>query len=161
MRIKAALALLFLMALGAPAFGQSFVGKWTATANSPGGSSSETLTIVKVANGFVITGKPVAPAPEGMAAGPGLDVALDGNRFSYKRTLTIPGGIIVITYSGSQANAKLKGFVLDISPGLSVNSDIVWVCGKAAVPTAPALQTAPPADASTVPAAYLPTSCHA
>jgi|HubBroStandDraft_5_1064220.scaffolds.fasta_scaffold79942_2 hypothetical protein len=109
MRIKAALALLFLMALGAPAFGQSFVGKWTATANSPGGSSSETLTIVKVANGFVITGKPVAPAPEGMAAGPGLDVALDGNRFSYKRTLTIPGGIIVITYSGVVSGDTFSG----------------------------------------------------
>jgi type IV pilus assembly protein PilA len=70
------------------------------------------------------------------------------------------GGQIQITYSGSQANAKLTGFVLDISPGLSQNNDIVWICGKAGVPTAPALATAPPADATTVPAAYLPTSCH-
>jgi len=71
------------------------------------------------------------------------------------------GGQIIITYSGSQANAKLAGGLLDISPGLSTNNDIVWICGKAAVPTAPALATGPPADGSTVPAAYLPTSCHA
>jgi len=72
-------------------------------------------------------------------------------------------GQIVITY-GNQANAKLAtagANVLDISPGLSANNDVVWICGKAALPTAPALATAPPADASTVPAQYLPTSCHA
>src|ERR1700684_4264687 len=33
----------------------------------------------------------------------------------------VAGGQIKITYSGSQANAKLSGFVLDISPGLSGN----------------------------------------
>ena len=66
-------------------------------------------------------------------------------------------GQIVITY-GVQANAKLAALKLDISPGLSTNNDMVWVCGKAAVP---ALATAPPADATNVPAQYLPTSCHA
>ena len=70
-------------------------------------------------------------------------------------------GQIVITYGG-QANAKLMAGganVLDISPGLSANNDVVWVCGKAAVPVT--LATAPPADTTTVQAAYLPTSCHA
>ncbi len=69
------------------------------------------------------------------------------------------GGQIVITY-GNQANAKLANLLLDLSPGLSANNDVVWVCGKAAVPTG--LPTAaPPADATTVPAQYLPTVCHA
>ena len=70
-------------------------------------------------------------------------------------------GQIVITY-GLLANAKLAtagANVLDISPGLSANNDVVWVCGKAAIPGS--LATAPPADTTTVPAAYLPTSCHA
>jgi type IV pilus assembly protein PilA len=67
-------------------------------------------------------------------------------------------GQIAITY-GNQANAKILTQKLDLSPGLSTNNDVVWVCGAAAVP--PGLATAPPADASTVAAAYLPTVCHA
>jgi hypothetical protein len=109
MRIKAALALLFLMALGAPAFGQSFVGKWTATASSPGGDSSETLTVVKAASGFAITAKPAMPPPEGVVVSSGIDIVLDGNRFSYKRTVTTPGGIIVISYSGVVSGDTFTG----------------------------------------------------
>jgi len=66
-------------------------------------------------------------------------------------------GQIVITY-GVQANGNILNLALDLSPGLSQNDDVVWVCGTAAVP---ALATPPPADATTVPAQYLPTSCHA
>jgi len=69
-------------------------------------------------------------------------------------------GQIVITYGG-QANAKINGLTLDISPGLSTNNDVVWVCGKAGVAGMVALATAPPADGSTVPVQYLPASCHA
>jgi type IV pilus assembly protein PilA len=69
-----------------------------------------------------------------------------------------PGGQIQITY-GVQANAKLTGLVLDLSPGLDSNQDVIWVCGKAAIPAT--ITTAAAADATTVPAAYLPTSCHA
>jgi type IV pilus assembly protein PilA len=79
-------------------------------------------------------------------------------------TATAPGGQLSITYAGSQANAKLNtagANVLTIQPGLSANNDVVWVCGTAAAPTAPALTTAPATSATTVPAAYLPTSCHA
>ena len=71
------------------------------------------------------------------------------------------GGQIQITYSGSQVNAKITGLKLDLSPGLNANADVVWICGKAPVPSAPALTTAPQADASTIPAQYLPSSCHA
>ena len=74
----------------------------------------------------------------------------------------VAGGQIQITYTGSQANAKLSAAganMLTISPGLSANNDVVWVCGTAANPTG--LQTNPVATATTVSAAYLPTSCHA
>jgi type IV pilus assembly protein PilA len=70
---------------------------------------------------------------------------------------TAPGGQIQITY-GSQANAKLLGKTLDLSPGLDANQDVIWVCGSALVP--PAETTVGPVDASTVIASYLPTSCH-
>jgi len=69
-------------------------------------------------------------------------------------------GQIVITY-GLLANTKLAtagANVLDISPGVSANNDVVWICGKAATPTG---TTGVPADATTVPSQYLPTSCHA
>jgi type IV pilus assembly protein PilA len=72
-------------------------------------------------------------------------------------------GQILITYAGSQANAKLNAAganQLTIQPGLSANYDVVWICGSAPVPTAPALSVAPAAQATTVPAAYLPSSCH-
>jgi len=69
-------------------------------------------------------------------------------------------GQIVITYGG-QANNKINGLVLDISPGLSTNNDVVWICGKAGVAGMVALATAPPADGTTVPVQYLPASCHA
>jgi type IV pilus assembly protein PilA len=66
-------------------------------------------------------------------------------------------GQIVITY-GLQANTKIAALVLDISPGTSANNDVVWVCGKAAVPAG---TVGVPADGTSVPAQYLPTSCHA
>jgi type IV pilus assembly protein PilA len=71
------------------------------------------------------------------------------------------GGQIAVTYSGSQVNAKLSAGILTIQPGLSANYDVVWICGTAAAPSAPSLLTSAVATGTTVPAAYLPTSCHA
>jgi hypothetical protein len=114
MRIKAVLGLgilglAFAAAFAAPPTDPPFLGKWTATASSPGGNSSETITVVKVANGFVVTGQPATPPPEGVIVSPGMDIVLDGNRFSYKRTLTAPGGIIVISYSGVVSGDTFTG----------------------------------------------------
>ena len=67
------------------------------------------------------------------------------------------GGQIVILY-GLQANQKINGLTLDISPGLSGNNDVVWVCGKAGAPSV--IASAPPADSSTVSVQYLPGACH-
>jgi type IV pilus assembly protein PilA len=66
-------------------------------------------------------------------------------------------GQVVITY-GLQANSKIATYTLDISPGLSANDDIIWVCGKAGAPTG---VTGTPVDTSTVLVQYLPGSCHA
>ena len=73
----------------------------------------------------------------------------------------VAGGEIQITYAGPQANAKLNtagANMLTLQPGLSSNNDVVWVCGTA--PNPATLLTNPVAGATTVPAAYLPTSCH-
>lgn len=110
-RIAAAIGLASL-AMGAPAYGQSFVGTWTATAVTPGGGVSETITVMKTADGYAIAAKLVGPAPDGIPeAGPGTDIVLDGDKFSYKRTLTTPDGSLVITYSGVVSGDKFTGMV--------------------------------------------------
>jgi type IV pilus assembly protein PilA len=67
-------------------------------------------------------------------------------------------GEITVVY-GNQANAKILGSVLALRPGLSANNDIVWVCGSAATPAGTNNVAGAAAD-TTVPASYLPTSCH-
>jgi hypothetical protein len=99
-------------AFAAPAFGQSFVGEWTATAMTPGGDVSETLTVVKTANGYEIKAKLAVPPPEGTPqAGPGTDIVLNGDKFSYKRTITTPDGSLVITYTGTVSGDTFTGTV--------------------------------------------------
>jgi hypothetical protein len=58
-----------------------------------GGNVSETLTVTKTAAGYAIKAELVVPPPEGTPqAGPGADIVLDGDKFSYKRTMTTPEG---------------------------------------------------------------------
>ncbi|MGC1387140.1 MAG: pilin [Steroidobacteraceae bacterium] len=68
-------------------------------------------------------------------------------------------GVLQVTF-GNQVNAKITGLLLALAPGLSANKDIVWFCGKAS--TVAAGVTAPVGvNTTNIPAAYLPTSCHA
>jgi len=46
----------------------------------------------------------------------------------YASDLAISTGQIVITYGG-QANANITGSVLTLTPKLSNNQDVVWLCG--------------------------------
>jgi hypothetical protein len=104
--------LVLVAAFAAPAFGQSFVGEWTATAVTQAGNVSETLTVTKTANGYEIKAKLVEPGPEGTpVAGSGTDIVLDGDKFSYKRTLTTPDGSLVITYTGTVSGDTFTGTV--------------------------------------------------
>src|SRR5262245_23051893 len=110
MRIKAGLGLVLVATfLAAPAFGQSFIGEWTATATTPGGEVSEALSVVKTADGYAVTAKLIG-VPEGTpTAGPGVDVVLEGDRFSYKREVTTPDGEVVFTYAGVVSGDKFTG----------------------------------------------------
>lgn len=115
MRITAASGFVLLVTLVAPvravpAQAPSFLGEWTATASTPGGDVSETLFVVKTDGGYAITAKPAVPAPEGSPeAGPGTDIVLDGDKFSYKRSITTPQGTLVITYAGVVSGDTFKG----------------------------------------------------
>jgi hypothetical protein len=93
--------------LAAPAFGQEFVGEWTATAVTPGGEVTERVSVVRTADGYAITAKLVNAAPGQPEAGPGTDIKLDGVHFQYKRTV----GTLVITYEGVVTGDKFTGTV--------------------------------------------------
>jgi type IV pilus assembly protein PilA len=76
----------------------------------------------------------------------------------YVDNITVEGGNIVITF-GKQANAtNLATKTLVLKPGLSVNNDVVWVCGNATVPDN--ITMAPdPTTASSLENKYLPSNC--
>jgi hypothetical protein len=79
-------------------------------------------------------------------------------------------GTIVITYADAtqarQGNAAINNAVLALQPFLSQNQDVIWRCGEAAAPAAPATandqQGTPSGDSAnltTVLGKYLPSSC--
>jgi len=112
MRIAAVVTLVLGAAVATPAFGQSLVGRWTATAITPGGNVSETITVVKTADGYEIEAELVVPEPGGTPkAGPATDIVFDGNKFSYKRTGNTPDGALVITYTGTVSEDTFTGTV--------------------------------------------------
>jgi type IV pilus assembly protein PilA len=75
----------------------------------------------------------------------------------YESSILVSTGTISITY-GKQANAKLTG-TLSITPYTNANGDILWQCGLATPPVG-ATATGVGVGTNTVPAQYLPTSCH-
>lgn len=112
MRNRIFAGLMLTVVLTAPAFAESpFLGKWTATAAVTTGPAVETVTAVKTSDGYKITAKLNNPAPLQPEAGPGHDIVLDGDHFSYKRTVSIGGNDIVITYSGVVSGDTFIGMV--------------------------------------------------
>jgi len=79
----------------------------------------------------------------------------------YETAVTVTtGGVIMITY-GNQANTKINGCNLSIVPYTNANNDVLWQCGSATAPSAPAsIATGASSSGTTVSAQYLPTSCH-
>lgn len=65
-----------------------------------------------------------------------LGIDTGAKRGKYVGAVAVDLGTINITYAGSasggEANARIDGLVLSIKPRLSLNNDVVWVCGRAA-----------------------------
>ena len=80
----------------------------------------------------------------------------------YESAVTVAaGGVIQITYGGTQVNSKISGCNLAIVPYVNANNDVLWICGSAATPAAASATMATGAVFSTtVSPQYLPTSCH-
>jgi type IV pilus assembly protein PilA len=81
----------------------------------------------------------------------------------YEASILVSGGAIVITYGGS-ANSKITvagGNALSLQPYTNANSDLLWRCGLAVLPTSASASSAGTTAVSTnVSPQYLPTSCH-
>ena len=94
------------------------------------------------------------------AAGSATTIAMPGASVGkYVSAVTVVAGNVQITYDAPTANAKLKGDVLYLNVGTDTNGDVAWVCGlqSSAPPTGVTLNGA---ATTTVPAQYLPSSCH-
>lgn len=115
----AVLLALAVVLMAGPAMAQSFVGEWRATAQVPDGQISETLTVTKTADGYAIAGSDVQPpSPEGLTAGPGVEIQLDGDTFAFKRIVRTPQGDLEIVYKGTvdgdtfTGTGDIQGFVV-------------------------------------------------
>jgi hypothetical protein len=78
----------------------------------------------------------------------------------YVSAITIATGGITIDY-GNEANAtKLAPFTVGLTPGASVNGDVIWRCGTAPVPLGwNGGTTSATAAATNLAGKYLPSSC--
>ena len=65
-------------------------------------------------------------------------------------------GVITVTY-GNQANTNVAAKTLALTPGLSKNNDVSWVCGNHAVPSG--VTVAVTATEPTLLQKYLPQVC--
>jgi type IV pilus assembly protein PilA len=65
------------------------------------------------------------------AAGLGTSGTIKGK---YVSGINVTGGGITVTYGGD-ANAKVFGETIGLSPGASVNGDVIWKCGNSAPPS--------------------------
>ena len=91
---------------------------------------------------------------------PGAIANLAGTNSSvgkYESSILVSTGSIVITY-GNAANTKISGSTLGLVPYTNSNNDVLWQCGLAGIPNGGSLVGG--VVTTTVPAQYLPTSCH-
>jgi type IV pilus assembly protein PilA len=99
---------------------------------------------------------PVANVNAGLSAA----AAITGK---YVTSVTVATGGITIAY-GDQANATILGKTLGLRPGVSVNQDVVWVCGTALQPAGlstfnDSAGTASGAPATSLLPKYVPSNC--
>lgn len=110
MRILTSSVLLLVAALATPASAPSVLGEWRATAAVPDGQVSETISVQKVAEGYVITVSDTQPpSPPGISAGSGIDIKLEGDTFPYKHIASTPDGEIEIVYTGDVNGDSFTG----------------------------------------------------
>ena len=96
-----------------------------------------------------------------------LGVTAGSKTGKYVSNVSVADGVITVTYSsadGYQANSNLDTLVLTLTPGVSDNADVVWVCGNATAPPntysdEPGGTAMTDPTGTTVDDKYLPASC--
>ena len=104
------------------------------------------------------------PTCQSTTGGAGCVAAAGVTTGKYVSSVAIVTGGIQITYSNTApyvANKAITGQTLGLTPYLSTNNDIVWICGTAALVSTATLPAGVVAPATNVPAQYLPGACHA
>ncbi|HEY2418981.1 MAG TPA: pilin [Steroidobacteraceae bacterium] len=89
--------------------------------------------------------------------------ALGASTGKYVSGITVVKGAITVTYSNTApyvANKAIAGQTLALTPYLSANNDIVWVCGLATAPSTATLDPSAAVGTTNVLTQYLPGACH-
>jgi type IV pilus assembly protein PilA len=76
----------------------------------------------------------------------------------YVTGITLTGSAIIVTY-GNQANSKVAGQTLSLTPYTDNSQDIIWVCGSHSPPASAILPPGVAAGSTTVLDKYLPQTC--
>lgn len=88
---------------------------------------------------------------------PSMAASISGN---YVKSLEVgTSALLTITY-GNRANKKIENKALGLAPKRNNAGGIVWICGKAPIPTGmPNAGNTPAATATTLEPKYLPSDC--
>ena len=90
------------------------------------------------------------------AAGLGSATTIQGK---YVSAITVGDGGITIAY-GNEVNQTIIDATVGLTPGASVNGDVIWRCGSGADPTGwDTAGTAATAATTSIAGKYLPSSC--
>lgn len=76
----------------------------------------------------------------------------------YVESVSLDLGVIVIRFS-DEANEKIRGKILALSPAQSGGGDVFWICGRSSTPPDAVDIAGVAADLTTVENKYLPASC--
>ena len=91
------------------------------------------------------------------AAGVGAPSDINGK---YVSGITIGGGGITVTFGHESNKTNLVGKTVGLTPGASVNGDVIWKCGNAIDPSGwKGGATSATAATTTIVGKYLPSSC--
>ena len=93
----------------------------------------------------------------GTNAAAGIDVATN-IKSKYVLSVTVgPSGVVTVAYGNDVDPAVTAGQTIKLTPALSPNNDISWICNTHA--TVSGVTPSVAATAGTVPAKYLPANC--
>jgi hypothetical protein len=70
-------------------------------------------------------------------------------------------GQIVITYGGTDANSAINPDTLFLTPGSTVNGDIVWRCGNKVIAASASWAAAVSGNDGTLEGKFRPSNCRA